>query len=124
MPGFLTLVSRALRRRCPWCGTGALYASWFRMHPRCGHCGRQLEREEEGYRTVAYFLNLVLSEFVLMAVLVSWAVATWPTPPWDTIQIVGAVSMVIAPLALYPVSRALFIAADFHFRPQQRDDVD
>lgn len=117
-------VLRALRRRCPACGQGGLYASWFRLRSHCPACARPLERQEEGYRVVAYFVNLVFSEFVLMAILITWLVRTWPTPPWDRIQWVGAVAMVIAPLVLYPWSRALFLAADFYFRPQQVDDVD
>lgn len=124
MSGLVTYFLRALRRRCPGCGNGPLYASWFRMHARCSACDRPLERQEEGYRVVAYFVNLVLSEFVLMAVLITWTVLAWPEPPWDRIQLVGAICMVLAPLALYPVSRALFLAADFYFRPQQVDDVD
>jgi uncharacterized protein (DUF983 family) len=115
---------RALRLRCPACGVGPLYKSWFKLHERCANCGRRFERQEEGYRTVAYFVNLVFSEFVLMAILITWLVLTWPNPDWERVQLVGAVSMVVAPLLLYPVSRALFLAADFFFRPQDIDDVD
>lgn len=117
-------LGRALRLRCPACGRGPLYRSWFTLHERCGACTRPFERQEEGYRVVAYFVNLVFSEFVLMAIIVTWIVAAWPDPDWARVQFVGAASMVIAPLLLYPLSRALFLATDFYFRPQDVDDVD
>ena len=34
-----TLLRRALGKRCPRCGRGAVFASYFRMNPRCGECG-------------------------------------------------------------------------------------
>jgi len=34
-----TLFVRALGKRCPRCGRGAVFASYFRMNPRCGGCG-------------------------------------------------------------------------------------
>jgi uncharacterized protein (DUF983 family) len=38
VPG-LTLLRRALARRCPRCGRGAVFARYFTMNPRCPECG-------------------------------------------------------------------------------------
>lgn len=38
VPGW-TLLVRALGKRCPRCGRGAIFSSYFRMNPRCGECG-------------------------------------------------------------------------------------
>jgi uncharacterized protein (DUF983 family) len=38
VPGW-TLLWRALARRCPRCGRGAVFASYFRMNSRCSECG-------------------------------------------------------------------------------------
>jgi uncharacterized protein (DUF983 family) len=38
VPGW-TLFVRALGKRCPRCGRGAIFSSYFRMNPRCGECG-------------------------------------------------------------------------------------
>jgi uncharacterized protein (DUF983 family) len=38
VPGW-TLLRRALGRRCPRCGRGAVFASYFRMNSRCSECG-------------------------------------------------------------------------------------
>ena len=34
-----TLLVRALGKRCPRCGRGYIFSSYFRMNPRCGECG-------------------------------------------------------------------------------------
>ena len=34
-PGWTVLTLRGLRRRCPRCGAGRLFARWFRMAERC-----------------------------------------------------------------------------------------
>ncbi|HVA39402.1 MAG TPA: hypothetical protein VNF49_01965 [Candidatus Binataceae bacterium] len=33
-----TLLRRALGKRCPRCGRGAIFSSYFGMNPRCGEC--------------------------------------------------------------------------------------
>ena len=38
VPGW-TLLGRAFVKRCPRCGRGAVFASYFRMNPRCSECG-------------------------------------------------------------------------------------
>jgi len=38
VPGW-TLLGRAFGKRCPRCGRGAVFASYFRMNPRCSECG-------------------------------------------------------------------------------------
>ena len=38
VPGW-TLLWRALGKRCPRCGRGRIFASYFRMNPRCSECG-------------------------------------------------------------------------------------
>jgi uncharacterized protein (DUF983 family) len=37
VPGW-TLLRRALDKRCPRCGRGAVFASYFKMNPRCSEC--------------------------------------------------------------------------------------
>lgn len=121
---FGALMGRALRLRCPYCGQAPLYASWFRMHATCGACGRTLERQEEGYRAVSLFLNLVVAEAIFVVVLVTWIVASWPDVNWARIQWISVVAVCVSPMLTYPFSRAVFLAGDIHFRPQAVDDVD
>ena len=112
------LLARAVRLRCPACGGGPLFVSWFRMRRQCPRCGLVLHREESGYQVGSYMFNIVAAELVFAAVLLAVLVATWPTPPWSLLQYGGAVLMVAAPVAFYPFSKTLFLAFDLLFRPE------
>jgi uncharacterized protein (DUF983 family) len=121
MPGFvshsLLMFGRALRLRCPNCGLGKPFVSWFRMGSQCEVCGLAFERGEEGYQVGSYMFNIVAAELVFAAVFVGIVLATWPSPPWALLQYGGIALMVIAPLVLFPFSKTLFLAFDLIFRP-------
>ncbi|HJP58193.1 MAG TPA: DUF983 domain-containing protein [Gemmatimonadales bacterium] len=108
---------RALRRRCPNCGTAGIFRGWFRMRPVCPSCGLVLEREEQGYVVGSYMFNIIAAELLFAAVFVAALVLTWPTPPWTLLQYGGAVLMILAPIIFYPFSKTLFLAFDLVFRP-------
>lgn len=118
----LTLLSRALRLRCPHCGGGPIFVTWSRLVPNCPVCGLGLERGEQGYWLGAYFFNLMAME-TLFAV---WVVAllwwTWPSPPWRLFQLVTIALMAIVPFAFFPFSKTLFLAFDLWVRPPTEVD--
>jgi uncharacterized protein (DUF983 family) len=118
----VTLTARAFRRRCPNCGGGPLFDSWFRMGDRCPSCGLRLERGEQGYIVGAYMFNIIAAELLFAAIAAGVVVATWPSPPWGALQWGGAALMIAAPLACYPFSKTLFLAFDLLFRPPQPED--
>ncbi len=111
------LVGRALRLRCPNCGGGPVRASWLKRLPGCPVCGLRLDRGENDYFIGAYLTNLIVAELVLALGLLAVLLATWPDPPWDAIQYGGVALMVLAPLATYPFTELLWLAADLAFRP-------
>ena len=111
------LVSRAVRFRCPNCGSHPVRASWLKRLPGCPHCGLRFDRGEHDYFIGAYLLNLIASEILLAIGLVAVCMATWPDPPWTFIQYGGAVLLVLAPIALYPFTEMLWLAFDLAFRP-------
>jgi len=111
------LVGRALLLRCPDCGGRGLFASWFRMKDACPACGLRLNRGERGYQVGSYMLNIIAAELIFMAVFLGILFATWPTPPWTVLQYGGALLMVLAPVALYPFTKTLFLAMDLAVRP-------
>ena len=111
------LLGRALRRRCPNCGAGGIFRSWFRMVEHCPSCGLHLERNESGYQVGAYMLNIAIAELLGVAVIVGVTIATWPDPPWNVILYGGAALMILAPIAFYPFARTLFLALDLALRP-------
>ncbi len=64
----LTALWRGLRRRCPRCGEGALFAGYVRVEAACQNCGQALE----GHRAddaPPYFTILVVGHIVFSGVL-------------------------------------------------------
>jgi uncharacterized protein (DUF983 family) len=123
VPQVVRLLARAVRLRCPNCGRGRLFRSWFRIRERCPVCGLKLERGEEGYQVGSYMFNIVAAELAFAAVFLAIVAATWPTPPWKLLEYGGIVMMVIAPLVFFPFSKTLFLAFDLVFRPATRDEL-
>ncbi|MGH7630616.1 MAG: DUF983 domain-containing protein [Gemmatimonadales bacterium] len=120
----VTLTARALRLRCPHCGGGPLFSSWFRVRDRCPACHLRLERGEHGYVVGAYMFNIIAAELLFGAIAAAVVVATWPSPPWTALQWGGAALMIAAPLACYPFSKTLFLAFDLMFRPAQPEEFE
>jgi uncharacterized protein (DUF983 family) len=118
----LVLSVRALRLRCPNCGGGPIFASWFRMRERCPRCGLGFERGEHGYVVGAYMFNIIAAELLFAAIAAGVVTATWPSPPWTWLQWGGAALMIAAPIVCYPFSKTLFLAFDLVFRPAQPED--
>jgi uncharacterized protein (DUF983 family) len=114
---FFRLTARALSLRCPRCSGGSLFKSWWALKPLCPQCGFALDRGEPDFWIGGYAVNLVLAEFIVTGIVVAIGVATWPDVPWRFIQIGGAIMAVVFPLLTFPVSRVLWLAWDYCFRP-------
>lgn len=113
----LTMVARALARRCPLCGKGPLFTSWFTIRESCPGCGFFVEREE-GYFTGAMALNLVVAELLFVAGFVASIILTWPTVPWH-LMYGWLVVAVVAPVAFYPFSKTLWLAGELFLHPPE-----
>jgi uncharacterized protein (DUF983 family) len=119
LPTRLRLIGRALLLRCPRCGAGGLFVSWFKMRERCPRCGFPLQRgEEHDYWIGGYMFNVVLSEMLAVVVVGGAILLTWPNVPWRPIWFGAIALMVAAPFLLFPVSRTAWLAFDLMFRPR------
>jgi Protein of unknown function (DUF983) len=87
------------------------------MIPSCPACGLAFDRGEQGYVVGAYLFNIAVAELAWLAVMVTTALATWPSPPWDLLLWGGAALMIAMPFAFYPFSKTLFLAIDLLIRP-------
>jgi uncharacterized protein (DUF983 family) len=114
---------RALRLRCPNCGGGPIFRSWFRLRPYCPSCGLPLERGEQGYQVGSYMFNIVISELIFVLLFLGIVVLTWPSPPWRLLQYGGIALMILAPIIFFPFSKTLFLAFDLLFRPATKDEL-
>jgi uncharacterized protein (DUF983 family) len=117
---FLLLTGRAMALRCPRCGRGggrSLFRSWWSVKPACPHCGFALDRGEPDFWIGGYAVNLVLAELIVTIILLVVVLTSWPDVPWTFLQYGGAVLAVAVPLLFFPVSRVLWLAWDYCFRP-------
>lgn len=119
-PGAATMFLRAIRLRCPNCGSGGLFAGWFRIRPTCPRCGIQMERGEDGYVVGAYMFNIIAAEMLWLALMGAVTWSTWPDPPWNLLLYGGGVLMIALPFLFYPFSKTIFLAFDLVFRPAGR----
>jgi uncharacterized protein (DUF983 family) len=115
------MLLRGLARRCPICGNGKLFPSWFKMVERCPHCGHRFERRpEEGFFLGAYVINVAVSEGGLALLLFGYAIAMAAnggeaaTLPMIVVAVVLAI---VLPVAFYPSSKTLWSAIDLIVRP-------
>src|SRR5262245_45684795 len=75
-PGGAAVFFRGATRRCPRCGSGNLFKSWFRIRDRCPRCGLRLEREEGGFLG-AMTINYVVTAGMWGVRRVTWLVVCW-----------------------------------------------
>ncbi len=118
----LVLCGRALRRRCPACGEGAMWDGWLRLEPACPVCGLKLDRGESDFWIGAYLFNLIAAELSFALVFVLVVLVTWPNPPWTLLTWGGAAGAVLAPILFYPYTHGIWLAFDLLFRPHRRDE--
>ena len=115
------MLARGLAKRCPLCGTGALFTRWFRMKERCPGCNYRFEREE-GFFLGAYVINLAITEGLLIAFAIIPAIVLFAANPDMSARpliISGLVAAVFGPLVFYPFSKTLWTAIELIFRPKE-----
>ena len=105
---------RALGKRCPYCGGRAIFQGWFTLKDRCPGCGT-LYAYEDGYFLGAYAINLIVTEFATVA-LVVWLIAGTDLDVLP-MQLIGIGLAVGLPLFFYPIALLIWIALDNTFHP-------
>jgi uncharacterized protein (DUF983 family) len=116
----LRMVGRALRRRCPNCGSRGIWKNWMNMRDACPTCGLNLDRGESDFFYGAFMFNIIAAELAVGIAFVVTLIATWPTPPWNAITWSAAGIAVIAPFLFYPFSKTLWLAVDLALRPERK----
>ena len=77
---FWRSVGRGLRRRCPNCGTGALFSGYLSVNDCCADCGQELhhQRADDGPAYLTIVITGKLMTALMYAVFVAWR----PDPLW------------------------------------------
>lgn len=114
---------RGVRRRCPRCGSGGAFATWFRMAERCPSCRLRFERENDFFLG-AYVINFAITEGLLFLALLLFVLRlnADPATPWRPIVVVGVLVAIVAPVAFFPFSRTIWAAIDLAMRPVPPDE--
>lgn len=111
-----TLLSRGLRKVCPYCGQTKVFRGWFKMHERCSNCGYPFEREE-GYWTGAMIVNIAVAEAWFFLLFITVVLATMPDIPWVTLLVIALATNAVLPVVFYPYSKTLWMAGDLFAHP-------
>lgn len=119
-----TLISRALRLRCPVCGGRPVVLNWFTICPSCPVCGFRLDRHEPGYWLGSYTMSLFATEGVFAVSLLIGMVVTWPAVPWTALTVIGIAGVIATPIAVFPFMKMLYLAIDLCFRPPEAPDLE
>lgn len=118
------MIRRALRRRCPRCGSTGQFESWWRRSPHCPGCGYGIERSEDFFLG-AYLLNLMLTLIAMFCVLifaVIFEAMNRPVPlvPFIAIGLVGAIGL---PLFCYPYTFTMWAVFDLRSDPLELSEI-
>jgi uncharacterized protein (DUF983 family) len=111
-----------LLRRCPRCGQGKIFASFFTLCPRCPRCGFRFEREE-GYWTGAMIVNIAACEAWFAILFIAVIVATLPDIAWMPLLGVALLTNGLLPVFFYPWSKTIWMALDVYAHHDPRDDL-
>ena len=112
IPGGFTVFVRGVTKRCPRCGSGRLFTSWFKIRDRCPRCGLRLEREEGGFLG-AMTINYMVTALVWLVVLVAWLVVDLPNLHVPALTITSIAIAGLVPLLFWPLSKTIWASVDF-----------
>ena len=101
---------RALRKRCPQCGDGALFRGFARLNDGCPSCALVFRRES-GSQTGAMYVSAVVTEMAAMAMaLAMYFFTDWSTPVALT---VGTLFILVFSYLFLPVAMACWTAVEY-----------
>jgi uncharacterized protein (DUF983 family) len=110
------LAWRGWTKSCPKCGNRGIFQRWFTLRHSCPSCGFVFEREE-GYWTGAMGANIIATELVFVAGLITALVITWPSPPLRELIIGAVLFNIVFPMFFYPFSKTIWMGFDLAFHP-------
>ena len=118
------LLWRGFWRRCPLCGHGGVFRSWFHKKDRCPTCNFPLIREE-GHWIGALGMNTVVTLGLLMMTMAVSFILTWEERRALPIFVACFLVAGLTPILFFGSSQTLWSAIDLAMRPlEPEDEVD
>ena len=101
---------RVLRKKCPQCGKGDLFARWAKLAERCPVCGL-VYRREPGSMIGSMYLSAIATEMFAMAIcLVIFFATSWSL---GTMIAVGLALHFAFAIWFLPRSMAIWVAVEY-----------
>ena len=118
------LLRRGLLRRCPLCGGGDVFETFFQVRDRCPRCNFPLQREE-GHWLGAVGINTVVTLGLLFVTMLAAFLLTIEERRAAPIVIPCLLVACLTPLLFFGSSHTLWSAIELAMDPlEPRDDVD
>ena len=118
------LLWRGLRRRCPLCGGGGLFKSFFQVLDRCPRCNFPIQREE-GHWLGAVGINTIVTLGLLFITMLVGFLLTIEERRAAPIFISCFLVAGLTPVLFFGTSQTVWSAIDLAMRPlEPADDVD
>ncbi len=115
------LLWRGFWRRCPLCGSGGCFESFFTKKERCPRCNFPLKREE-GHWIGALGMNTIVTFGLLFGTMVAGFALTWSDPQAVPIFVSCFLVAGLTPILFFGSSQTLWSAVDLAMRPLEPDD--
>lgn len=111
-PPFFSALWRALGRRCPACGKGALFSSYLKQVDRCAVCdeayGHLRADDAPPWLTILVVGHIVIPTAATVETFVDW-------PTWLSVSVWVSIALTLTLLVL-PRAKAVFLAAIWALR--------
>lgn len=115
-PTRFTALRRGTLGQCPRCAHRKIFRSGFRLHERCPGCGLPLEMED-GWSYGSVPLAYGLAGMVWVLPLCLLAAVGWIA--FTTALILGALGVIILPIASYRFTKKLWVGLYYAILPQE-----
>ena len=110
------MVLRGLVHRCPRCGAGHVFRSFFTLKERCPACGVRFIRHE-GFSLGSTTINMVVTFGLFLLIIIVGAIVTYPHINVVPVTIAGLAVAIIVPIVFYPSAQTVWAGLDLAMRP-------
>ena len=101
------ILVHALRKRCPRCGRGNLFARWYTLHERCDACDLVFEASDGSTWAFMYVTTAAITGLIIVAMLMigtgSYGVGRLLVLPLALVTITGTL----------PIRKSLAVALEY-----------
>jgi uncharacterized protein (DUF983 family) len=119
----LIVMARAFAGRCPHCGGGWVLSGFNTVRDRCAGCGLRFCRSDDDYFSGAMFCGLMIGETLAVLGIAAVLFLTWPNVPWNRLQYGGTAVLLLVLIAVFPLSKVVWLGVDVLVRPVSPDEL-